>query len=81
MYSYLLTEMDQVRTFITDNSKTMKEYQNEIFRYKLTYDEINRNLPISVRMNMININGQSIKLKYLGICEEIVDELLKSIYN
>ena len=67
-----------VNEFITSD-KGRSEYLTEIQKYEKIGRDINSRLPFSVRTNMIMIDGNDIKQKFLSICEDLINILMKSI--
>lgn len=79
-YAFLLREMDKVHDFCSLKHER-KDFQSEILKYQKLIDEVNRNVPFFVRMNMILIDGLDVKKNFLNILEEIKSKLYSAIHG
>jgi len=79
-YAFLLKEMEKVLDFCNQKHER-KEFQSEILRYQKLSEEVNRQVPFFVRMNMILIDGLDVKKNFLNICEEIKVKLFSAIHS
>jgi dynein heavy chain len=72
--------MEKVLNFVSAGQPNRNDYEREINKYKTLYAEVNKNIPFYVRMNMVLIDGVEVKQKFLQICDQIIEQLMKSIH-
>mmetsp|Transcript_23930 Transcript_23930/g.20947 ORF Transcript_23930/g.20947 Transcript_23930/m.20947 type:complete len:356 (+) Transcript_23930:114-1181(+) len=80
-YIFLLREDEVVDRFISNNTRTRKEYQDEINKYEKTYEAIKKEIPFYIRMCMINIDCVEVKNILLDQCTEMRRRLIRAIYG
>ena len=79
-YAFLLKEMEKVQEFCAQKHER-KDFQLEIQKYQKIIEEVNKQVPFFVRMNMILIDGLDVKKNFLNICEEIKCKLYAAIHG